>query len=161
MDYHPSGRTREQRGPSPITVVDHLGKDVERLGDYAKNLSEIVDIRPEPLPEGPVLTEPMNIRGRVETVFRSCLDAFSDSRNDKVADLIKQARETARRCDRLIMVIGHSDYDAETTTAFVLATCYNKRIRVRVLYVRSSVVMPLDKVDFYDEDEARRPSDSA
>ena len=138
-----------------------LVKDVERLGDYAKNLSEIVDIRPEPLPEGPVLTELMNIRGRVETVFRSCLDAFSESRKDKVTDLIKQAWETARRCDRLIIEIWHSDYDAETTTAFVLATRYNKRIRAHVFNVRSNVVMPLDKVDFYDEDEVRRPSDSA
>ena len=67
--------------------------------------------------------------------------------------MIRQGRETARRCDLLISEIGRSDYDAATTTAFILGTRYYKRIGGHVLNVLSSVVMPLDKVDYYDEDE--------
>ena len=133
-----------------------LVKDVERLGDYAKNLSEIVDIRPEPLPDGPALVELMMIRRRVELAFQSSADVFAGSRKEEAAELITQARETARRCDQLISEIGHSDYDAATTTAFILATRYYKRIGAHVLNVLSSVVMPLDKVDYYDETEPRR-----
>ena len=136
-----------------------LVKDVERLGDYAKNLSEIVDIRTESLPRGEVLTELMTIRERVESVFRACLEAFSADKREQVGELIQQSRETARRCDQLVMDIGHSDYDAATTTAFILATRYYKRIGAHVLNVLSSLVMPLDKVDFYDEDETRRLAD--
>jgi phosphate uptake regulator len=128
-----------------------LVKDVERLGDYAKNLSEIVDIRPDPLPDGPALVELMMIRRRVELSFQSSADVFEGSRKEEAAELIKQARETARRCDQLISEIGHSDYDAATTTAFILGTRYYKRIGAHVLNVLSSVVMPLDKVDYYDE----------
>ena len=131
-----------------------LVKDVERLGDYAKNLSEIVDIRPDPLPEGPALTELLEIRDAVEHSFRSCADVFVGSRKDEALQLIQQGRETARRCDRLITEIGHGDYDAATTTALILGTRYYKRIGGHFLNVLSSVVVPLDKVDYYDEDGA-------
>ena len=138
--------------PYSLLLVS-LVKDVERLGDYAKNLSEIVDIHRDPFLEGPVLTELREIRGRVEKMFQSCLEAVSESKKDEVTELIHQGRETARRCDRLVQEIGKSNYDAATTTAFILATRYYKRIDAHVLNVLSSVVMPLDKVDYYDEDE--------
>ena len=126
-------------------------KDVERLGDYAKNLSEIVEIRPDPLPEGHALSELRGIRERVEHAFRSCADGFVDSRREEAQELIRQGREIARRCDRLIVEIGHGDHDAATTTALILGTRYYKRIGGHVLNVLSSVVMPLDRVDYYDE----------
>lgn len=128
-----------------------LVKDVERLGDYAKNLTEIVDIRPEPLPDGPVLAELTMIRRRIELAFQSCADVFVRSSRDEAAELIVQGRETARRCDRLVVEIGHSSYDAATTTAFILATRYYKRIGAHLLNVLTGVVMPLDKVDYFDE----------
>ena len=131
-----------------------LVKDVDRLGDYAKNLSEIVDIRPDPLPEGPELTSLVAIRERVEHAFRSCADVFSHSRKDEAMELIQQGRETARQCDRLITEIGRGNHDAATTTALILGTRYYKRIGGHVLNVLSSVVVPLDEVDYYDEDGA-------
>ena len=87
-----------------------LVKDVERLGDYAKNLAELADIRPELLPEGSALSELISIRRRVEFAFQACADVFVGSRKDKAAELIRQGRETARRCDLLISEIGQSDY---------------------------------------------------
>jgi Na+/phosphate symporter len=131
-----------------------LVKDVERLGDYAKNLSEIVDIRPGPFPEGSELRSLVAIRERVERAFRSCADVFSHSRKDEALELIQQGRETARQCDRLITEIGSGNHDAATTTALILGTRYYKRIGGHVLNVLSSVVVPLDEVDYYDEDGA-------
>ena len=134
-----------------------LVKDVERLGDYAKNLSELVDVRDKPLPEGPAHSELMMIRRRVELAFQSFADVFVRSRKDEAVELIKQGRETARRCDQLISAVGRSDYDAATTTSFILGTRYYKRIGGHVLNVLSSVVMPLDRVDYYDEDPPPQP----
>ena len=47
-----------------------LSKDVERLGDYAKNLSELIEIRSQPLPSGVTLNELQAIRRAVEHAFR-------------------------------------------------------------------------------------------
>ena len=50
------------------------------------------------------------------------------------------------------------DYDAGKTTALVLGARYYKRIGGHLLNVLSSVVMPLHKVDYYDEDEVKQVS---
>jgi phosphate uptake regulator len=127
-----------------------LVKDVERLGDYAKNLSEIVDIRPEPLPAGPLLDDLRGVRDGVEKMFSAVAEVFRDA----ALVLIRDGRALARRCDRLVTRVGRGDCDAGTTAALILATRYYKRIGGHLLNVLSSVVMPLDKVDYYDEDEA-------
>ena len=127
-----------------------LVKDVERLGDYAKNLSEIVEIGPDVLPEGAELDELRLIRKNVESAYQACANVVLSSRQGEAVELIQQGRETARRCDGLITAIGKSDYDASTTTAFILGTRYYKRINAHVLNVLSSVVMPLDKIDYFE-----------
>ena len=52
----------------------------------------------------------------------------------------------------MILDISRSDHDASAITALVLATRYYKRLGGHVLNVLSSVTMPLDSVDYYDED---------
>ena len=135
-----------------------LVKDVERLGDYAKNLSEIIESRPAPLPTGTEFSELMIVRRRVELAFQTCANVVLSSRKGEAVELIRQGRETARRCDSLIATIGKSDYDAATTTAFILGSRYYKRINAHVLNVLSSVVMPLDKIDYHDEGAPELPN---
>ncbi|MBE56696.1 MAG: hypothetical protein CL479_09050 [Acidobacteria bacterium] len=129
-----------------------LVKDVERLGDYAKNLAEVVDIRSGPLPKDAIVQELQEIRQGVETSFQVAAEVFASSNRERAIELIHQGRDAAHRCDALVRRISQSDYDASTATVLVLATRYYKRIGGHVLNVLSSVVMPLHKVDYYDED---------
>ena len=46
-----------------------LVKDVERLGDYAKNITEVVEQHGGRLPQGEILAEMREIRGEVEAAF--------------------------------------------------------------------------------------------
>ena len=135
-----------------------LAKDVERLGDYAKNLSEVVDVRNAPLPDDEVVGELREIRRRVEAAFRAASDIFHASDREQAMQMIEQGRDNAHRCDVLLTRIGRAGYDGETTTALVLATRFYKRIGGHVLNILSSVVMPLHKIDYYDEDELGEPS---
>ncbi|MFQ5789769.1 MAG: PhoU domain-containing protein [Acidobacteriota bacterium] len=130
-----------------------LVKDVERLGDYAKNLSEAVDVRLKPLPDDEIVQELREIRRGVEEAFRSASEIFATSDRERALRFIQQGRGLAHRCDALIQRIARSSYDASTTTALVLGTRYYKRIGGHVLNVLTSVVMPLHKIDYYDEDE--------
>ena len=131
-----------------------LVKDVERLGDYAKNLSQVTDLHPEPLPPGQLLDELQVIRTGVERVFESVPGVFQRAERNEALPLIREARALARQCDRLVARVGRGNLDAAATTAFILAARYYKRIGGHLLNVLTSVVMPLDKVDYYDESDA-------
>ena len=133
-------------------VLMSLVKDVERIGDYAKNLTEVHDFRPEPLPNDDIVAELTEISAGVESAFAAAKDAFAGSDREQAITLIREGRAMAQRADALITRVARSDYDAATTTAVVLGARYYKRIGGHVLNVLSSVVMPLHKLDYYDED---------
>ena len=136
-----------------------LVKDIERIGDYAKNLAEIEDIRSEPMPDVPIVRELQGIRQAVDGSFRAVTETFSTSDHDRAEALIEQARGIAHQSDSLIERISHSDYDANLTAALVLGTRYYKRINGHLLNVLSSVVMPVHKIDYYDEVEIPKASE--
>ena len=130
-----------------------LVKDVERIGDYAKNLANIHDIRSGALAEDEITLELQEIRRDVEESFRALSVVFGSSDRERAVELIRQGRDAAHRCEVLVARIARSDYDAATVTALVLATRHYKRIGGHVLNILSSIVMPIHKIDYYDEDE--------
>ena len=145
------------RGKTPdlpyCLLLMSLVKDVERIGDYAKNLSEVAQIRAEPLPDDEIVAELQEIRAGVEGAFSVTAEGFDTLDRDHAVALIQQGRAIAHRCDSLIEKIARSSHDARTTTALVLGTRFYKRFSGHILNVLSSVVMPLHKLDYYDEKE--------
>lgn len=138
--------------PYSLLLVS-LVKDVERIGDYAKNLAELDDIRTGVPSDDEITRELQQIRRDAEQSFKALSVVFGSSDRERAVELIRQGRDAAHRCDALIERIARSDYDARATTALVLATRYYKRIGGHVLNVLSSIVMPIHKIDYYDEEE--------
>ncbi len=129
-----------------------LVKDVERVGDYAKNLTEISEFFTGPLPDDELASELRQIRNGVESAFAGLAQVLDQSDQERALGLIHEGTALAHRCDTLVTKAAQSSYDASTTAAVVLATRYYKRIGGHVLNIPSSVVMPLHKIDYYDED---------
>lgn len=147
------------RGTSPslpyCLLLMSLVKDVERLGDYAKNLAEIPEYYLGPLPDDDIVGELREIRAGVETAFAATWEVFEASDHERAVALIREGRERGRRCDALVARVARSDYNAGTATAVVMGTRFYKRIGAHVLNVLSSVIMPLHKLDYYDEAEIK------
>ncbi len=128
-----------------------LVKDVERIGDYAKNLSEIREFHPEPLPDDEFVSELQEIREGVEQAFSITAEVFASSDHERAVALIQEGRILTHRCDMLVGRVAASGYGARDAAAVVMGTRFYKRIAAHVLNVLSSVVMPLHKLDYYDE----------
>ena len=128
-------------------------KDVERIGDYAKNLAEVRRDGGALVPDDEHGQELRAIRKAVEDAFRRSLGVFSLSDSAGATTLMTELRALNRRCDELIGRVARSEYDAATTTSLVLGARYYKRIGSHVLNVLSGIVMPLHKLDYYDEDQ--------
>jgi phosphate transport system protein len=144
--------TSEKRHAPYGLLLMSLVKDVERIGDYCKNLVEIYDEGGGPLPGDENEAELREIRTVVEESLQAADRVFTQSDTATALDLMRQGRDVNRRCDALVTRIAQSSYDAATTTTMVLGTRYYKRIQSHLLNVLSGVVMPLHKLDYYDED---------
>lgn len=128
-----------------------LVKDVERIGDYAKNLAETLDVSGAILPDDDTVAELREIRNGIEGTFEAVAEVFAQSDEEEAVALIRQGRDMSHRCDALINRIAKGDYDAATTVAVTLGTRFYKRIGAHLLNILSGVVMPLHKLDYYDE----------
>ena len=132
-----------------------LVKDVERVGDYTKNLGEVLDIYSGDLPDDDIVGELKAIRHGVEEAFQAAATIFAESDREQALAFLRKGKDYARRSDGLLARIVGQDYDAGKVAALVLGARYYKRIGGHLLNVLSSVVMPLHKIDYYDEDEVK------
>jgi phosphate transport system protein len=130
-----------------------LVKDVERIGDYAKNLAEVKEYHPDALPNDDNLAQLLEIRAGVETSFAETGEIFATSDRERALALTREGRQLTHRCDALVEQVARSDYNARTAVAMAMGARFYKRTAAHVLNVLSSVVMPLHKLDYYDEDE--------
>jgi phosphate uptake regulator len=129
-----------------------LVKDVERLGDYAKNLAEASQLVDSQLPDDALTRELRAIRDSVETFAKEAGKVFQSSNIARAHELTVEGRSTSKRCDELLKKIACSDYGAANAVKLALGARYYKRIEAHLLNLVSSLIMPLHKLDYFDED---------
>ncbi len=128
-----------------------LVKDVERIGDYVKNISEVAQLGGSQVPEGDIRTELAELVQNAMILFEQTPDILTSQDRDQAHELVQMGRTSGKRCDKLLVALAKSDFDAGQTTATVLLTRFYKRLGGHLVNILSSVIMPLHKVDFYDE----------
>lgn len=132
-----------------------LVKDVERLGDYAKNLTEIPKMTHpnagRSLPQDDVANELREIAASICNLAREAVGVYTSADGDRARELTVQGRSISKRCDELVTSIAQSDYSAAMAVDLTLGVRFYKRIQGHLLNLLSSVLMPLHKLDFYDE----------
>ena len=144
-------------GPAAVDVpygllMMSLVKDIERLGDYAKNLSEVQRMTGAGTLENDEIAEELRqIAQSVETLAREAAGIYGRDDRERAQELTVEGRSVAKRCDRLIEAIAASDYPASKAVSATLATRFYKRIEGHFLNLLSSILMPLDELDHYDE----------
>jgi phosphate uptake regulator len=134
-------------------LLMNLVKDVERIGDLAKELADLVDIESAPLPEGRILSELTEIRSGIESDYESALEVIQAGDRERAIELIDCGRDTVARCQQLVRHMAHSGLESPIVVRLVLATRFYQRIAGHVLNLLSSAVVPLHKLDYYDEDD--------
>ena len=128
-----------------------LVKDVERIGDYIKNISEVSELGGGPVPDGELQEELAELADTAMMMLEEVFKAFTEQDQERANELIQIGRMAGKRCDSLLVELSKSDLTARQATTMVLLTRFYKRVGGHLLNVISSVVMPLHKVDFYDE----------
>ena len=129
-----------------------LVKDVERIGDYIKNVSEISELGGGPIPEGDLSRELAELADTAMLMMNEVYTVFSNEQQERANELVQIGRMTGKRCDHLLVALAKSDFTATETTSLVLLTRFYKRVSGHLLNIASSVIMPLHKIDFYDEE---------
>lgn len=132
-------------------VLTSLVKDAERLGDYVKNLYEVHHVYGASFDRS--LYDPYfdGIRTSAKRLFGSVRRAFRETDEAAAHKVIEEAREMMRRCEQAIHDIAQGTHTVPEAVALVLVARHYKRILAHLVNIATSVVVPADKLDYYDE----------
>ena len=129
-----------------------LVKDVERIGDFAKNLADVVDLDPAPLPDDAIISELRDISRHIGDMFASVDQIFSKSDRERAIAYVRAGKAIGQRTNALVRQLADSDYPPRRVCGVLLAARFFRRINGHLMNVLSAVVMPLHKIDYWDED---------
>ncbi|MEY3020491.1 MAG: hypothetical protein RLZZ272_1475 [Actinomycetota bacterium] len=138
-----------------ILVYMSIVKDLERIGDYAKNLFDLAD-------DGARLTDGVlaeELAEHAETVPRfmaASATCFRDRDLELARELLPQGDALLDRFDGRVSGLVRGEGLGPDAVATALANRYLKRIVAHLMNLLSAVVMPIDRLDYFDEDPEDR-----
>ena len=127
-----------------------MSKDIERIGDYCKNLFEIAETG-NSFAKGDDLDTYMELKndiGKLIVYLQSCLNLDDES---KVQDLITLGSSLNNDLDEKITALLEDKEKIQHPVATTLFYRYLKRIVSHIVNAATAIIMPTDQIDYLDE----------
>ncbi len=132
-----------------ITIV----VDIERIGDYSKNLLETAVHYPERL-EGNYFDKVRETIGTVEDEFPMVIDAFKNADVEKGKKVMEIHAKLAKHCDAWIeKLIEDTEISAREGIIAALLFRYLKRVSAHLKNIASGVVNPFHRLGYKPKEE--------
>jgi phosphate transport system protein len=139
--------------PSALIFMNVV-KDAERLGDYVKNLHEIRAMMPAEPDRELYRTHLAEPASAITDILAKTRRAFAESNGELAGEIIRRARAEGRTYEQKIREITTSDLPTQDAVCIVLVLRFFKRLVAHMSNIATTVVMPIDLLDFYDEPES-------
>jgi phosphate uptake regulator len=126
-----------------ITIV----VDIERLGDYSKNVLDLSHNIDKKL-EGGYFDEIRTLRNRLEPLFDETVKVIKEMKKDIGKDEMIKCADIAKRCDSLLDKLLDDNLTPRDAILSTLLLRYIKRIASHLKNVASSVVNPFARLGY-------------
>lgn len=130
-------------------------KDAERIGDYSKNIWDIADSGVD-LSEADDISTLIRYRDRISKLIGDTARVFGEKDIEAAHAILQTGDELLSEYDDLIDAQLHTEKPAREAVPRALLYRYFKRITAHLMNILSSLVMPIDRIDYYDEAKADR-----
>jgi len=135
-----------------ILVYMSIVKDIERIGDYGKNLRDLgkdgVDLSDFPAWR--------DLRVEVSQMIADTAEIFGARDHERATELLVRGDELLDEFDTAVSNLVRGEDDRPYAVGRALGARYLKRIVAHLTNVLSAVVMPIDRLDYFDEDPEDR-----
>ena len=144
--------------PSGMVLVSVV-IDIERVGDYCKNILKLAEHHPRRLAQSPFDDLLSDVEGEIKHRFDQTIEVLRTHDVEGARALMRTYRaEVGRNCDRVVTeILGnqHPDLNPGEAVALALYARYLKRISAHLTNTVTSVVNPFHRIGFK---EKRTPS---
>lgn len=132
----------------PALFIAAIVGDIERIGDYCKNLIELAHHYPEKL-EGPYIDRVRAIKLDVSKMYEDTIKAFTERDEKLAASVMERHAELARTCDGLTdRLLAEDQMCGREAIIRALLIRFLKRVSAHLKNVASSLVNPYHKIGY-------------
>ena len=146
------------QGPNELPgglVLVSIVIDIERIGDYTKNIVDIAMIHPERLKAG-LLEEPLKkVENAIKENFIKTKACIKESDLDAAMAILKEYKWVNMECDQCendLMLEKDKKLSSGNAATLALYFRWLKRINSHLNNITSSVANPFDRIGFKPED---------
>ncbi|MBU1880468.1 hypothetical protein KKA08_00430, partial [bacterium] len=132
-------------------VLTSIIIDIERIGDYTKNIVELAEKHPLKLHGGSFEEDFLEIEKYVSERFDRLIEAFEKSDVELATMVMRRHREITQKCDHILntlLSVDMGDQSCPDRLALGLYTRYLKRIASHLTNIASGIVNPFDRIGF-------------
>ena len=139
----------------PGLVLTSVVIDIERIGDYTKNITDLAKSHPRRLAGGKFEEDFQNIEQTVSHIFEKLVQICKESDKTAAFELIKNNYGVLKKCDKIVETIIMEDdkkLSQVDAASRALYARYLKRIAAHLMNIASSVVNPFEHIGFKIEE---------
>ena len=126
--------------------------DIERIGDYTKNIYDLAVNHPKKLIGGILEDKIVNVESAAFNMFEESIDAFKNQDIEKARNLMDSYKENvSEQCDTITtdIISGKiADLNIGTSAAIAMYARYLKRISAHSRNLISSIVNPFERIGY-------------
>ena len=138
-----------------MLVFMNMVKDLERIGDYNKNVFDLAE-EGVSFAEADDLERILGFRDEISSRIALMGEILTVRDEERARAYIARSDELRREFDTLVNGLIHSTEPALHAVPRALLYRFLKRITAHSMNVVTAVVMPVDRLDYYDEADATR-----
>jgi phosphate uptake regulator len=138
----------------PGLVLVSIVIDVERIGDYTKNIAGLASLHPARLKGGKNEELLAGIESNISANFPAVIEVMSTYDKDTARQVMQREPEVARASDQIVddMITGRdADLSRGESVSLALYSRYLKRINAHLTNIASAIVNPFPRIGFAEK----------
>ena len=151
---HTGVRGADADAPLLFTYMS-ISKDIERIGDIAKDMWDLADAGID-LRASPTAADIDGHAGHIAELIIETARIFADRDEAAAVTLLNDCDELKDQYEQLMLDQLSSTDAVGSAVSRALLYRYVNRIVAHLMNVMTAVVMPLDRLDYWDEDKMDR-----
>lgn len=125
--------------------------DIERIGDYTKNIYELANVHPKRLVAGAWEDDLKKMESTVSQSLGTLIEALRESDDQLGRQIISNMAKVKRQCDEYVMCLikgENESFQKGEAVSLVLYLRYLKRVAGHLQNVATSIVNPFHKIGY-------------
>ena len=138
-----------------MLVFMNMIKDLERIGDYNKNIFDLA-LEGVSFSGAEDLEQILGFRDELSSRIALMGEILDTRDEDRARAYIERGDQLRREFDGLVNELVHATAPALVAVPRALLYRFLKRVAAHCANVATAVVMPVDRLDYFDEDDDTR-----